>query len=366
MLDLIKIRKDLHKIPEIGFQEFKTQEFILSILKNWEEITIHTLKNHTGIIVEYSFGADDYLLFRADMDALPMFEKTNVDFASTHENFMHACGHDIHMTILLGLIEKVIKEKVKKNILFVFQPAEEGLGGAVKILEHKIFSQKKISECYATHVSGILPTNTVSTKPGIFFGIPQEFDVIFTGKGSHVAFPHEGKDSLIAANHFYQIMNSHITLQFPPTEPVIFRVGEMNSGTVRNILPQTTILKGTTRTLSKKNWKKVNDLIEKTALHVAQIFDLEVEVILSSTYDPVVNSEILYKKLKNKIPEEINFVEAETVMTGEDFGFFTSKYDGLLFWLGAETNGENLHSSSFLPDENAIQIGVDVFWSIIS
>ena len=334
-------------------------------LKKWDVLKIHTFENHTGIVVEYNMGEGEFILFRADMDALPMQETTGATYSSKHENFMHACGHDIHMSILIGLIEKVVNAKIKRNILFVFQPAEEGMGGAVKILESTIIQNKMIKECYAAHVTGVLPTKTVSKKAGIFFGIPQEFDIIFKGKGSHIAFPHEGRDSLVAANHFSQIMSSQVALRFPPTEPVIFRVGEMQAGTVRNIIPKTTILKGTTRVATKTNWQKLNDLIELTANNVAKIFDMEVEVIFSSTYDPVVNSLKLYHKFKDSLSTDINFVEAETVMTGEDFGFFTSKYEGLLFWIGAKTDGESLHSSNFLPDENAIEVGVTTFFNLI-
>lgn len=365
MFDLYKIRKDLHKIPELGFQEFKTQEYLLKQLKKLSGLNIHTFDNHTGIVVEYSHGKDDFTLFRADIDALPITEKTGVDFTSHHSGKMHACGHDIHMTILLGLIEKVVNSKVKKNLLFVFQPAEEGQGGALKILETDILKQRKISACYALHVNGSLSTGTVSTKPGIFFGIPQEFDVIFHGKSSHTAFPEEGRDSLIAANHFYQIMNSHLSLSFSPTDSVIFRVGEMHAGTVQNAIPKTTIMKGTTRTFTKGNRDKLNNLIKLTADNIADIFDMKAEVVFRGSYDPVINSEELYRKLKSNLPKEIDFEEAKVVMTGEDFGFFTTKYEGLLFWLGASSNGEGLHSDKFLPDEKAIDFGIEVFYNLI-
>jgi N-acetyldiaminopimelate deacetylase len=326
---------------------------------------IHTFKQHTGIVVDYKQGKGDYTLFRADMDALPIQEKTGVDYSSEHEGFMHACGHDIHMAVLLGLIEKVVTNKIQRNILFVFQPAEEGLGGGKTILDTKQIANKNISACYALHVNGNLPTGSVSTMSGVFFGIPQEFDVHFKGKAGHIAFPHEGKNSLIAANHFQQIMTSLITLEFLPTEPVIFGVGEMHSGTIRNITPQETIIQGSSRVLTIENRDKLNNLITATSQKVAEIFGMESSAHFASTYDPVVNDANLYNRFKKLLPTSITFTEAETVMTGEDFGFYTSKYPGLLFWLGADSIGESLHSSKFLPDEKAISVGIETFYSLL-
>jgi N-acetyldiaminopimelate deacetylase len=186
MLNFIKIRKYLHQIPELAFEEFKTKEYLLKILKMLKDIKIHTF-DFPGILVEYSHGKGEYTLFRSDMDALPITEETGCDFASEHPGKMHACGHDMHMTILLGLIEKVSNERIEQNILFLFQPAEEGKGGAKRILDTGTLDKFPIKETYALHVKGDIPVGTVSTKPGIFFANTEEVDIVFTGIGAHVA-----------------------------------------------------------------------------------------------------------------------------------------------------------------------------------
>ncbi len=359
MLDLIEVRKDLHRIPEIGFNEFLTQEYLLRILKRLPGIEIHSF-DFPGLVVEYTHGDGPYRLFRADMDALPITEMTGCDFSSRLEGFMHACGHDIHMTVLLGLIDRIVAEQPDNNFLFVFQPAEEGLGGAERILKTGILDRFEIGEAWALHVQGGLPVGIVSTRPGIFFGIPQEFDVEFTGETAHVAFPQTGRDALSAGITFYQTMARLMHERFPATDSVVFYVGTMNAGTVRNAVAKHCVMKGTTRSLSRENWKQMNDLMEATARTTAEMHDVGYKVTLHSTYDPVINSEKLYGAFQDRLPEGVRHIEAETVMTGEDFGFFTTRYDGLLFWLGAGENAGDLHSDRFLPDEHCIETGVNV------
>ena len=166
-MDLYKIRKHLHQIPELGFEEFKTTELLKKILEKYSGIKIITF-DFTGLLVEYSHGEGSYKLFRADIDALPIQEEESCPFHSQHPGVMHACGHDIHMTILLGLIDKVISADLKENLLFVFQPAEEGKGGAERILKTGALNKYNISDAYALHVSGEFAVGEVASKAGIF------------------------------------------------------------------------------------------------------------------------------------------------------------------------------------------------------
>lgn len=365
MINLIEIRKQLHKIPELGFKEFKTHEFINSIISKYSNLKIHTF-DFPGMLVEYKKNNDDFILFRADMDALPIKEETDCTFESEIDGMMHACGHDIHMTILIGFIDHIANTQPETNLLFLFQPAEEGQGGGRKIIESGILDKYSISEVYALHVSGNLPVGIVSTCPDIIFGIPQEFDIIFTGESSHVAYPQNGKDALAAGVMLLNTIQNVLKQKFSPTEPVIFHVGKMEAGNVRNAVADKCVLQGTTRSLSKKNWEELNTLIKNVAENIATIFNLKVDVIIKETYDPVINSKKLFDKFIKTIPKEINFTLAEPALTGEDFGFFTTKYEGLLFWLGAGNNGFDLHSPKFLPDDKCINIGIEIFKKLIS
>jgi len=362
-MDLYSVRKKLHQIPEIAYQEIQTQNLILSLFNNSPLLKIHTFKT-TGILFEYTVNQSEYILYRSDMDALPILEKTDCDFQSLNNGVMHACGHDVHMTILIGFMDWVLNNKPNHNLLFLFQPAEEGEGGAEAIIKTGIFDNFKIKAAFALHISGAFPTGTVASKSGVLFGIPQEFDIIVKGKSSHVALPHNGKDAFMAACDFYQTMNQLTTKKFHPIQPVVFHIGLVNAGTMRNSLAEECIMKGTTRTLSKENHDKMNQLIINSAQHTARTHDLEIFVKFPNTYDPVINNHDLNEKLKSVCDDKIKYVETEASMTGEDFGFFTTMYPALLFWLGTDCH-EDLHSASFLPDEKSIDVGIELYTRIL-
>jgi N-acetyldiaminopimelate deacetylase len=363
--DLAEIRRKLHQIPEIAFQEFRTKELILKYLENLEGIRIHLFEHSTGILVEYSHGQGQYLLFRADMDALPIRENTGCEFSSQNDGMMHACGHDLHMTILLGLIYKVTELKPAANLLFLFQPAEEGMGGAESILAENLIQSFDVKHAIALHVSADLPVNTVSTKPGIFFAIPQEFDVEFIGRSAHAAFPEKGNNALAGGIEFYKRMHEFIS-NLQATQKVIFNIGVMESGNIRNIIPGKCVLQGTHRTLDKATRDLVNTEIKALAEKTAAEFNLGYETKLLCTYDPVINDEVLCSQLKSVCAKQkVDFRDSEIFMTGEDFGFFTSFYPSLLFWLGAGEQEYGLHSEKFLPDPGCIKTGVDLFYQII-
>lgn len=363
--DLYHIRRELHAIPEIAFGEHLTQALLLSYLRTLPKISIQTFTHSTGILIEYSHGTGDYLLFRADMDALPVSENTGCAFSSTHPGAMHACGHDIHMTILLGLIEQVTTSGIAKNLLFLFQPAEEGKGGAESILREGLIQRFPVRHAFALHVSGRLPVGTVSTRAGIFFAIPQEFDVEFRGKSAHAAFPENGCDALKAGMEFYLRMNAFADA-LKATQRVIFNVGVVSGGTVRNVVPDYCRLEGTHRTLNKQVWEALNSQMQQLGQEISTQSGAKFHLDFLCSYDPVVNDPALYAQFQAICAAgNIPFSESPIFMTGEDFGFFTSLYPSLLFWLGAGVSDYDLHSDKFLPDENCISSGVKVMGEII-
>ncbi|MCB5254654.1 MAG: M20 family metallopeptidase [Candidatus Cloacimonadaceae bacterium] len=372
MFDPIFLRHELHKIPELAYQEHKTKALILKYLKEMTSsqgvkdlFEIIEFPDSTGILVVYAASTEDedYQLFRADMDALPSDEKTGCDFASEHEGLMHACGHDVHMAVLLGLIQRVWIMRPKCNLLFLFQPAEEGHGGAQSILAEGILQRYPIAAAFALHVGSDLPVGTVSSKAGIFFGIPQEFDLKFIGKAAHLAFPEKGVNALACALDFFTGIEPALK-ELSVAERLIFHVGKMNAGKVRNIIADECLLQGTHRTLNVQTRQTINELIQSHAGLAADRFQAKAELKLLGTYDPVVNDAALLGRLKEHCAAlEYKFIEAETVMTGEDFGFFTSLYPGLLFWLGSGCD-QALHSECFLPDDGCINVGIDLMWAL--
>lgn len=366
-MNLINVREDLHRIPEISFDVFKTKDYILNLFKDEADLSIKVLDFNAVIMFYNHGGTEPYKLFRADMDALPIPEKSGCEFASLHPKTMHACGHDVHMTVLIGLIDKVLQSKIKKNLIFVFQPGEEGHGGALRIIESNVLAGYQIAECYALHVAGQMPVGTVACKSGIIFGIPQEFDVEFKGLSSHIANPQYGKDALLAGVQFYSTMKQLIPQSINPIEPTVFQIGKAEAGVVRNAIADRCLFQGTHRSLTIKNRDIMNNVLQRVAENTAKAHDLEVVVQLLGTFDPVVNNPELYSKFKAVISESnYTFEECDYTMTGEDFGYFTTYYKGLLFWLGSGDMENNLHSDKFLPKSEAIEVGVDVMWRLLN
>ncbi|MDP8232362.1 MAG: amidohydrolase [Candidatus Zophobacter franzmannii] len=365
-MDLVKVRQDLHRIPELAFNEYKTTDYIYNLLKDYSDLELIKV-NPTGLIAVYKGGTGDYVLFRSDIDALPLKEQTDCNFHSEHEGTMHACGHDIHMTVLLGFIHEVCTTKPKKNLLFLFQPAEEGKGGAEHILRSKVLDQWPIKTALALHCSPDYHVGEVATKGGIFFGIPEEFIVEFHGRNAHAAFPHKGIDAIYAGVQFYNLMQSQITKRFSSTDPVIFHIGKFEGGDAENILASKCLLQGTHRTLTPENHRAMNELILSTGKAVAAVTGAEFKFREVSVYEAVNNDQFVYNNFKKTIEnlDDIKFIEAESVMTGEDFGFFTTLYPSLLFWLGTGLSEHGLHSPYYLPDQEAVETGIRVYMALL-
>lgn len=359
-----ELRKELHRIPEPAFGEHKTKALLMQYLQTLPQLRLIEFATSPGILVEYKVNDTAFKLFRADMDALPIQEVTACDFISTHPGFMHACGHDVHMAILMGMIQEVCIQAPDQNLLFLFQPAEEGKGGAESILAEGIIQSYEVSEVYALHVNPRMPLGTVSSKAGIFFAIPQEFDIRFFGKAAHAAFPEAGKNALIAGAECLVKLQEQ-SAKLSQEQRLIFHVGKMQAGMIRNIIADKCVLEGTHRTLNRQMCQRLNSLITETAKAIAKEYDLGYEVDFLCSYDPVVNDENLYESFANLCGDiGIDCIPSEIYMTGEDFGFFTSLYPGLLFWLGANDLDHDLHSGSFLADAASIDDGIKLFMAL--
>ncbi|MDZ4181745.1 MAG: peptidase dimerization domain-containing protein, partial [Candidatus Cloacimonadaceae bacterium] len=232
--------------------------------------------------------------------------------------------------------------------------------GAESVLNEGLIQQYPVAEVFALHVASALPVGKVSSRAGIFFGIPQEFDLRFSGKSAHVAYPEMGINALQAGIDFMNAMQRDIA-DLARRERVIFHVGRMEAGNIRNVIADKCVLEGTHRSLRKSARDSMNDLILQNAELCAGKYGAEYEVDFLCSYDPVVNEDGLTKELERLCSDlGIGYSEAETAMTGEDFGFFTSRYPGLLFWLGSGCDA-GLHSDTFLPQDDCIAVGVKVF-----
>ncbi len=363
MKTIYDLRKELHKNPEKGFEEFETKKIILNYLEKFENQIEITEVLETGLIIKYTGdpSREDFIFYRADMDALPITEKTNAQFKSQKNGWMHACGHDVHMTVLMGILESVITSNEKINILFFYQPAEEGPGGADPFIKTGFLKEYNIKACLGLHVSGFYNVGEISTRPGPFFASPTEFDVLFNGISSHGAMPHLGKDAIIAAANYLNITYERIFREIPNYEEFAFTIGALRGGTRRNIIAEEAILEGSYRVFDNETDKKIRDIIESNSKNIACLFGLKSSVTYGASYPVLLNDASLYGEFKKTVEQiNIKFIEAEKNYTGEDFAFFSQIYPSIFFWLGCGTEKMRrpLHDGLFLPDEGCIDVGV--------
>lgn len=361
----VELRHKLHRNPELSFREFETSKLLISNIEKLDDksrLNIHT-PYRTGLLVEYTTSpGDPYILFRADIDALPINEKTDFEFKSLNEN-MHACGHDVHTSIMYNLISHVLESNIKKNILFLFQPAEESGGGAMEFYGTGIFNNFKIENAFALHVTDEYPEGTFACSKGILFCSTLEVDVDFNGVSSHVAFPENGKNAFNALRLFLDGIDR---IPKSITEVFVFGVGKITAGEVRNINPGHARLEGTLRGLRKKNVDDFYAQLENILEGVKKISGVDYIIRRGAAYPEVVINDGLYDKIIPSLSKKYNFIDCGLKMTGEDFGFFSQTYPSLMFWLGTSRGEKHgLHNPEFLPHDNVIEIGKNIFTDIL-
>ena len=371
MLDLIQTRRDLHQIPEIGLEEVKTQAYLLNVIEKLtagkDFVQIRTWQ--TGILVYLQGSQPERTIgWRTDIDGLPILEQTGLAFASQHPDRMHACGHDFHMTIALGSLERALENQPKNNILFLFQPAEENEAGGMLMYEDGAFGDWLPDQFYALHVRPDLKVGQIATNTSTLFAGTCEVKIHFKGKGGHAAFPHETKDALVAASYFVTQVQSVVSRNVDPIEGAVVTFGVFQSGTANNVITDKAFLHGTIRALTHKMSLLVQKRVKTIAESVAAAFDMEVEVeFKQGGYLPVENNPQLAQELMTFFDEKegIELIDIEPAMTGEDFGYLLSKVPGVMFWLGIDSPYA-LHHPQMSPKEEALAVGVEAVSSFLA
>ncbi len=362
--DLITFRQNLHKIPEVGFKEYETQKYIINSLEKMGYFP-KTICN-TGVYL-YIPGKDKNFCkaFRADMDALPIKEENNINFKSQHNNFMHACGHDGHMSILLAFA-KYLKTipSLDFSVLLIFQPAEEGPGGAKPICESGILETFNVKEIYGLHLFPDLPQGVISTKEGIFFAQATEFDCTIKGKGGHGGIPHKAIDPLIPFCKIIDSYQSIVSRNLSPFDSNVITVGHFTGGYVRNIIPENINFYGTIRSYSQENTHFIIKRIKEIHRGFEQAFSIDIQEEFRTLYPPVINNKDLYNNFL-KVSSNFNFQEATPLAIAEDFSFYQERIPGLFFLLGTKNIDNNfispLHSSTFNFNEEVLLVGLKLF-----
>ena len=364
MLDLIATRRALHQIPELGMEEFKTHAFLMETIANLlQDCSFSQVRTwETGILVYLTGSAPQKTIgWRTDIDGLPIVEETGLDFKSLQPDRMHACGHDFHMTIALGLLEKMAEQQPKNNLLFLFQPAEENLAGGMLMYEAGAFGDWLPDEFYGLHVRPDLKVGQMATNRATLFAGTCEVKIRFTGKGGHAAFPHTANDALVAASYFVTQVQSVVSRNVDPIEGAVVTFGSMHAGTTNNVISETAFLHGTIRALTQSMSLLVQKRVREIAEGIALSFGVDLEIELNpSGYLPVENNPQLADELMTFFEQVdgVEMIDCPPAMTGEDFGYLLNKVPGVMFWLGVDTPYP-LHNPRLSPKEEVLPFAVD-------
>ena len=348
-------RHALHRIPELELELPETQSYLKNALAPLSCRVFSPLGS--ALCAFFDFGAEEALAFRADMDALPISEKTGADYASTHPGIMHACGHDGHMAILLELARRLDrKEALRHNVLLIFQPGEESPGGAKAICDTGVLERFRVKAVFGLHLWPGLAKGIVHSRRKELMARASEVTLDIYGKSAHIAKAAEGADSLMAGAEFYT-RAMEMERQIPPSVFRLLKFGKFHSGTARNALSAHTHLEGSLRAFQDETFEAMAQSLRDIAADVQQKYGCTLDLHLADGYPAVLNADGVYDAVCGILPlEEL----AEPCMTAEDFSWYQKHVPGVFFFLGLGDTPA-LHADTFDFDESILTKGADFF-----
>lgn len=374
--ELKENRRYIHMHPELSFREYNTSSFIQ---KKLDEMGI---KYVSGIaengICAYIYGNKNVesksmksILIRADMDALPIDEVSDKPYKSQNKNVMHACGHDAHIAVLLGVCKVLnnFKDKFGGVVKAVFQPGEETSGGALPMIEEGVLENPHTDVCVALHCDSDLDCGTIRVKPGSLYASPDDFRITVKGKGGHGAEPHNCIDPIMISASIIQALNNLISRETDPFDNAVISVGSIHGGSATNIIPDSVEIQGTARSLTNEVRSFLKRRIGETAEGICKTFGAECEYEYTELFPPLINDEKLaedvYDSACRSIGKDKCVWGGAPTMAGEDFSYFSQNRPSVLFKLGCRNKSLGIvsliHHSSFDIDENCLKTGVKVF-----
>lgn len=360
---MIEMRRHLHRMPELSLQEKETAAFIREQLKalGYEPVAIADTGTYTDFIVD---PEKPWLLFRADIDALPVTEETGLPFASEHPRKMHACGHDGHTSMLLGAARafKLGELKSAYNLRFAFQPAEEMYGGAARMIAAGVLPEH-LAGAFGFHLWPQVPYGKFGWRKGTLMASNDRFTITITGKGAHAAMQNVGKNALQAGAMLALELPRLSSRILSPSRAALIFVGTMNAGSGYNIVADRCTMEGTCRALTPEDRDAIEAGIKELASGIAALYGVQIEVEYVRQYPPLLTHESAADEIRKIFPENLLWEVPEPFMTAEDFAYFTEKVNGgmLLLGTGREDYPNPLHSSRFTFDENLMALGVKAY-----
>ena len=377
MLDEMKSwRQDLHKIPEIGLEEYETSKYIKKKLKEFN-INFKEGYSNTGLVawVKGNKGNSNKSIgLRADFDALPMPEKNNFEYKSSKDGMMHACGHDGHTSMLLGAAKYISENNdFDGTVYFIFQPGEEGFAGGKKMIEDGLFDDFSIDEVYALHNWPDLPLGSFGVNSGPMMAAVDEFDIIVKGKGGHAAFPQLVIDPIIVASQIVTAIQTIISRSTDPVDKALISITKIHGGTAYNVIDDEVKLSGTIRTFKPETRSFIEKKIEEIANGIAKAHGAgaNIEFDLINKYPPTINSkkesEFAAKVAKKMVGEEKVNTDIEPSMGGEDFSYLLNKKPGSYLYIGQgdENHKAHLHTTKYDFNDNLLPIGVNYWVNLV-
>ncbi|OIR14269.1 putative hydrolase YxeP [mine drainage metagenome] len=366
--EFIEVRHHLHAHPELSYQEFETSKFIQSKLK---EIGIDfEIKATTGVvaIIKGKNPESRVIALRADMDALPIQEENDVDYKSQNNDVMHACGHDVHTTILLGAakILNEIKNDFEGTLKLIFQPGEEkNPGGASLMIRDGVLSNPTPQGILALHVHPELPIGKLSFRKGRVMASADEIYITIKGKGGHAAAPHLTTDTILIASHLVVALQQIISRNKNPLSPSVLTISSFQGGHTTNVIPSEVKLMGTFRAMDEQWRYQAHELIKKVSTELVHSMGGEIDLLIDVGYPTVDNDNSLTDaawKLADDFMGKENILETEMRMGAEDFGYYTQKIPGCFYRLGVRNEAKGIihgvHTPKFNIDESAIETGI--------
>ncbi len=359
--DLTELRRDFHAHPELGFEEVRTSGKVAELLESWG-IEVTRGIGRTGVIgVLEGKEPGKTIGLRADMDALPITEQTNLPYASKNPGVMHACGHDSHTTMLLGAARYLAETRdFAGKAVFIFQPAEEGLGGSRAMIADGLFDKFPCDEIYGLHNSPFHEPGQIGVKKGTAMAGADFFDITITGVGSHGARPESSKDPVVIGAGLVKELQGIVARNLPATHPVVVSVTQFHSGTAYNVIPETATLSGTVRYLDLDDQKLVESRMRKICEGFAIAHECSIEVDIRNVFDVLVNDEVRAEDLVKAAADIVGSDKAtfkdEIQLGSEDMADMLRLVPGAYCTLG---HGGNipLHNPAFVFDDAALPVG---------
>ncbi len=368
---IINWRRDFHQYPELGFQEYRTADKIREILSKMKLASKSGI-GKTGLIADIVFGEGPVIALRADMDALPIQETSDLKFSSKNDGVMHACGHDGHMAMLLGVAKLLSdsKNKLRGTVRLIFQPAEEGGGGARYMIEDGCL--KNVEEIYGIHVWNYQPLGEIGIKEGPVLAAADEFDIIIEGKGGHGAAPQGTIDAIVVSSQLINSIQTIVSRNANPLESTVITVGKIRGGDNHNIIADKVKLTGTVRAYSEDNRLMVKNRLGQIIDGVSKMSGAKILLKYTDGYPPTINHKQPTKKVLNAAQKVVGEKAGDLYLSmgGEDFAYYLQKIPGCFFFVGSAPNKNRVfetphHCSHFTMDENALLVGTSVYINLI-